>query len=461
MKKADLVFGIARVPLDFCMLLAAGAVAYLLRTQILDFYRPALFQLELPFLRYMVLVAGASLLVIGAYAASGLYSLKIRLSRWEEFGKVLVATSAGVLAVIVTIFLRQELFNSRFLVLGWWLLALLFVSLARLAVRRIRSRAVGRFGYGIHRIAVIGNDATTHALMDTIIADPSMGWRIAGHLLELSLSTLEELMRSEGIDEVLLGNPNMPTADVAALIEWCHERHVLFKFVPNISYMLTMHYDVETVGRVPVIELKRSSLDGWGKVAKRSMDIALSVLGLVVCIPIFAVTAIAIKWETAGPVFVRLRRVSRNKEFFLYKFRSMVENAEELKPYLFALNERADGPLWKMRDDPRVTRVGKVIRKFRIDELPQFANILKGEMSLVGPRPHQPDEIARYQKHHKKVLAVDAGATGLAQISGSSDLPFDQEVAIDSYYIDHWSLWMDMKIILQTALRVVRDRSAV
>jgi len=151
----------------------------------------------------------------------------------------------------------------------------------------------------------------------------------------------------------------------------------------------------------------------------------------------------------------------KNKIFNLLKFRSMIQNAEELKQYLATFNERRDGPLFKIKNDPRITGVGKFLRKYRIDELPQFWNIFKGEISLVGPRPHQPDEIEKYRKDHKRVLAIKAGATGFAQVSGSSDLPFDQEVALDVFYIENWSLLLDFKIILKTIWKMVNDRSAV
>ncbi len=138
----------------------------------------------------------------------------------------------------------------------------------------------------------------------------------------------------------------------------------------------------------------------------------------------------------------------------------MVANAEELKVSLVSLNERKDGPLFKIKNDPRITKVGRFIRRYRIDELPQFWNVFVGNISLVGPRPHQPDEIALYQKHHKKVLAIKAGATGLAQVSGSSDLPFEREVALDTFYVENWSLWLDIKIILKTVFKVFTDKSA-
>ena len=191
------------------------------------------------------------------------------------------------------------------------------------------------------------------------------------------------------------------------------------------------------------------------------IDIVGSLAGLIILSPLFGLLALMIKWETEGPIFARLGRVSGRKEFYLLKFRSMIENAEELKPLLASFNERSDGPLFKMRNDPRVTNIGRLMRRIRIDELPQLINVLKGEMSLVGPRPHQPDEIALYRRHQKKVLAVKAGATGLAQTSGSSDLNFEQEVTLDSFYIDNWSLWLDTKIILKTVLKMFFDRSAV
>jgi len=160
--------------------------------------------------------------------------------------------------------------------------------------------------------------------------------------------------------------------------------------------------------------------------------------------------ALLIKWDSEGPVFAKLKRVSRGKEFRLFKFRSMIDDAEEYKRYLAAGNERGDGPLFKMKDDPRITKIGRMIRSKRIDELPQIFNVLKGDLSLVGPRPHEPQEIARYERHHKKVLAIKSGVTGLAQISGAEQLPFEEEVKLDRYYIENWSLKRDTVILLKT-----------
>ena len=210
-----------------------------------------------------------------------------------------------------------------------------------------------------------------------------------------------------------------------------------------------------------MVELKRTALDGWGRIVKRLVDIIGSVLGLILLSPFFLIMAIIIKSDSEGPVFYKPKRISQNKKFRLYKFRSMVKGAEAQKKKLLQHNERKDGPLFKMKDDPRITKVGKFIRKTRIDELPQLLNVLIGQISLVGPRPHQPDEIAHYKKHHKKVLAIKSGMTGMAQVSGSSDLSFEDEVKLDTFYIENWSLFLDLKIFLKTLVVLWRDRSAV
>ncbi|MEK7195031.1 MAG: sugar transferase [Patescibacteria group bacterium] len=461
MKRADLIFTVLRLPVDFAMLVLAAVVAYFLRTELISIFRPVLFELNLPLTRYLGLSVLTSLAFLAAFAIVGLYSFK-RLKTTEEFGKILVGCSAGILAVIIYIFLRQELFDSRFLVLGGWLLSIVFVSLGRTVVRGIQRVVVARRGFGIHKLIVIGKGEEAHKITHSIQENPALGYRVVGHLERPDIQELYNRFNDLGLDEVILADDGFPSGEVVALVDFCNEHHIVFKFVPSLYQSLTSRVELDAIADTPIIELKRTLLDGWGRVAKRTFDIVSSFWGLIILSPVFAILALAIKWETAGPVFARLRRVSKNKEFNMYKFRSMVENAEDLKQFLEQFNERKDGPLFKMANDPRVTRVGKFIRRWRIDELGQMINILKGDMSWVGPRPHQPDEIARYQKHHKRVLAIKAGASGLAQVSGSSNLPFEEEVALDTFYIENWSLWMDMKVILKTVLKMVsKDRSAV
>jgi exopolysaccharide biosynthesis polyprenyl glycosylphosphotransferase len=460
-KKADLFFNVLRLPMDFLMLLAAGATTYILRTQILQTFRPVLFEFNLPFVRYLYLVVFVSVLFIISYTISGLYLMKVRMSIAEELSKILVSSSAAVMTIIVYIFLRQELFNSRFLILGGWFFAVLFVFLGRMLVRYLQVFFVSKYDFGIHKIMIVGNDRAATNIIDEITKNPSSGYRMVKRFLNIEIEEIGFWVGNTGVDEVILANHDYPPDKIVELIDFCNENHLIFKFVPNLSQTMTTNYDVGVINGMPLIELKRTALDGWGKVIKRVLDIFSGTLGLLALSPFMGVIAFAIKWETEGPVFARLKRVSKNKEFDLLKFRGMIQNAEELKPYLALFNERQDGPLFKIKNDPRITGVGRFIRKYRLDEIPQFWNILKGDMSLVGPRPHQPDEIERYQKHHRRVLAIKAGATGLAQVSGSSDLPFDQEVALDTFYIENWSLFLDLKIILRTILKVFTDHSAV
>lgn len=461
MKKSELYFNVLRLPVDFMMLITAGVSTYFLRTEILSAFRPVLFEFRLPFARYFYLVLFVSLIFTFSYAVSGLYSLKIRRGLLDELLKIISASSAGVMIIIIYVFLRQELFDSRFLVLGGWFFAIMFVFVGRILVSLIQKYYVSRRNFGIHNVIVIGNDELANAIVGKINGDLSYGYRLLKHANSPDLNMIKEAKADGLLDEIILTNPNFPEENILELIDFCHENYIVFKYVPNIYKTLTANFDIDVVAGFPLIELRRTRLDGWGKVAKRTLDILASIVGLTLLVPVFIVVAAAVKLGSNGPMLVQLKRISRNKEFGLLKFRSMVENAEELKASLAMLNERKDGPLFKMKDDPRITKIGRFIRKYRIDELPQLWNVLNGDISLVGPRPHQPDEISRYQKHHKKVLAIKAGATGLAQASGSSDLSFEQEVALDTFYVENWSLWLDFKVVAKTILKIFVDKSAV
>lgn len=193
---------------------------------------------------------------------------------------------------------------------------------------------------------------------------------------------------------------------------------------------------------------------------KRAMDIAGAAAGLTALAPLAPFVALAIKLDSRGPVFVALDRVSEGKMFKLYKFRSMVRNAGELKAGLRGLNER-DGPFFKIRNDPRLTSVGKIIRKFRLDEFPQLWNVLRGELSLVGPRPHEPGELASYPPPYRHLALARAGVTGLSQVNGASSLPFLKELELDSRYIERQGFWLDCRIIAKTVAVLFFDPTAV
>jgi len=461
MRRADILFSVLKVPVDAVMLVIAGIFTYLLRTQIFDAWRPVVFALELPLTRALALMVVVAPVFLLAFAVSGLYAMRMRITATHEALRVLVASSGATMALISFMFLRAELFNSRFLILGFWLVASLMVIVGRLIFHRVFQHLMARYGIGTQRALLIGNGEVANQLEEIISEDPSHGYKIVSRSNMYGVELVRLIVSQENINEILFAHPTASAEEAMPLIEWCHEQHITFRFVPTLSQILTVHHSMDTVGRIPLIELRRTALDGWGRVFKRIFDIIFSFLALIFIMPVGLLIAFAIKQETDGPIFVRLRRVSGVRRFSLVKFRSMVANAEELKPSLASFNERNDGPLFKMRDDPRITRVGKFIRRFRLDELPQFWNVLIGDISVVGPRPHQPDEIAKYSPGHRRVLAMKAGATGLAQISGSSDLPFDDEVRLDTFYMEHWSLRLDLQIVFRTVWHMLTDHSAV
>lgn len=463
MKKSELMFSALLVPVDFFMFLAAGIAAYFLRVSpLVAQWRPVLFALNLPFQRYFILLIFVSLFGLLIFAISGLYNITPQKRLFKEFFRIIVAISATILGVILYIFFSRELFESRFIVLMAWVLAIIFVSLGRFLIKTLQRHMVGRYNLGIHYVTVIGNDELSKKVIKEINNHPALGYRIVKHFPELKIDKIKNfLLRAKPeVDELILASPRYERKEVLEILDFCDEQRIGFKFVPNLFQAMTTNIELDTFDGAPLIEIKRTPLDGWGKILKRGVDFIFSLIGLILLLPVFLVIGILIKLDSPGPVFVRLKRISQRKEFEVCKFRSMIENAEEMKKSLLKYNERIDGPLFKMKKDPRITKIGRFLRKFRIDELPQLINVLNGEMSLVGPRPHQPDEIAKYEKHHKKVLLIKPGITGMAQISGSSDLSFEEEVKLDTYYIENWSPKRDIYILLKTFIVLFTDRSA-
>lgn len=199
----------------------------------------------------------------------------------------------------------------------------------------------------------------------------------------------------------------------------------------------------------------------YNHIGKRTVDILGSIIGLLLFLPLWPFIFGAIKYESKGSVLIRLPRVSHGKKIQVYKFRSMVNGAHAMKPELAEKNERTDGPFFKIRNDPRVTKVGRVLRKFRLDEFPQLINVLKGELSLVGPRPHEPEEVVHYPDEYKHLILAKAGVTGLSQVNGASGLPFLRELELDSYYIKNQSFLADAKILSKTLSIIFTDPTAV
>jgi exopolysaccharide biosynthesis polyprenyl glycosylphosphotransferase len=224
--------------------------------------------------------------------------------------------------------------------------------------------------------------------------------------------------------------------------------------------MTLSHLDTVDLGGIPMIGVRDISISGSQSLFKRTMDLAISIVGGIIIFPLLALIALAIRLDSPGPIIFTQIRVGKNEKLFAcYKFRSMRAGADEEKEQLLDRNE-ADGPIFKIRDDPRITTVGRFLRRTSLDELPQLLNVLMGHMSLVGPRPAIPAEVQRYQAWHKRRLEVAPGLTGLWQVSGRSQLTFDEQVLLDLYYIENWSPVLDVQILLRTVPKALLGEGA-
>jgi exopolysaccharide biosynthesis polyprenyl glycosylphosphotransferase len=247
---------------------------------------------------------------------------------------------------------------------------------------------------------------------------------------------------------------------IVSIVAQCEREQVRVRIVPDLFQMTLSHLDVEDLGGIPMIGVRDISISGSELFLKRAMDLVVSIAGLVILFPLLTIIAVAIKLDSPGPAIFRQLRVGKGEQVFAcFKFRSMREGADEEKKHLLDQNE-ADGPIFKIRNDPRITKVGRILRRGSLDELPQLINVIMGHMSLVGPRPAPPAEVQRYQAWHKRRLEVAPGITGLWQVSGRSELTFDEMVLLDLYYIENWSPFLDVQILLRTVPKVLTGEGA-
>lgn len=470
MKRSELFFSFLLVPLDFLMILFAGISAYYIRfAQITTDIRPVIF--NLPFSDYLSIVMLVDLLWLIIFALTGLYNIKGARSIVVEIYRVILACSTGLVSIVVLIFIFRQLFSSRFIVLAGWLLAIIFISLGRIIVRYIQ-RALFKYDIGTHKIVMVGNSKTTDILMHEFYGRKNLGFVVVKHLRDFNVETaqeLEEFLKTKEVDEIIQSDPNLTKAEVLRLYDFADEHHICFKYAADLLGAKVLKTEVNEICGIPVVEVKKTPLDGWGRIIKRLFDLIISTLLIIITFPITLLTALLIKIDSYGPVFFSkkddgtpLFRIGQNgKPFRYFKFRSMMPGTDNLRYRdLAEKNIRNDGPMVKIKNDPRITRIGRIIRRWSIDELAELFMVWQGDMSLVGPRPHLPEEVAKYERHHKKVLTVKPGMTGLAQISGRSDLSFEDEVKLDSYYIENWSLALDLAILIRTPIAIIKHRLA-
>lgn len=474
MKRARLFFTGIQVPVDYLMLLLAAFLTYLIRYQMLREFRTVI--AEIPLADYANMAAVVALAWIILFAFNGLYPVR-RMRVTEELGKVFFGCATGFMAVMIYFVFSQALFSSRFVLLASFLLAIVFISLGRLAMRALERITLSQ-GIGTIGLALIGSEETRATLQNGFLTKPSLGYRVIQEydaLDEKNITLMKKLHTTGTLDGIMLTDPQATHKTSLEAINLAEDLHIQFLYSADLFAASTANIKTHTFAGVPIIEIKQTRLEGWGRIWKRTFDIIGSFLLLVLTLPITIPACVAVLLDGGRPIFFKNERVGEHgKHFNTLKFRSMHkkysigsqsqlgDQAEALAYEQQLIKERSEkkGPLYKIKDDPRVTKTGRFLRRWSMDELPQFWNVLRGDMSLVGPRPHQPREVERYTRHHRHVLHVKPGITGFAQISGRSDLDFEDEVRLDTYYIENWSFALDLFIIAKTPLVVLLKRGA-
>ena len=402
---------------------------------------------------------------------TGLYRLP-RPSIVDIAPGVVRDTSLGVMMLFVGATMARYPASSRLTFIFVFAITSIAVLLGRLLVGLVLGW-LHRRGIALERVLVVGDSNRGRMVMQGLAAQRSRGYQVVGFLSETGndsfgrfrcLGTLEQLssvIECHDVTQVFIALPPALHDKVLATLDQCRGGGLTFKVIPDMYEMRLSLVDTDTVLGIPLIGLREVSIQGWNRVVKRAIDVVVSAVVLLVFSPILLAIAAVIKLESpGGPVIFRHTRVGKDGvPFTMFKFRSMRPNAADERPLLENQNE-ATGPLFKIRQDPRLTRVGRFIRRYSIDEFPQLVNVLRGDMSLVGPRPPIPSEVEQYEEWHTKRLAVSPGMTGLWQVSGRSELDFDEMVMYDVYYIEHWSLSLDFRILLRTVPTVLSGGGA-
>jgi exopolysaccharide biosynthesis polyprenyl glycosylphosphotransferase len=453
--------GLSLLALDFAALFVAILTALCLKAAARDAW-----DFHVSFNQTKDYVTFAFLVTALLFAKSGLYG-----DRAVRPGLTSIVASLFQVTVVVLLYavVSGNDFSSYYIFYGSLFFAVAYVSTFRFAYERLTGRVLRAAGYQ-RRAVLVGTgehiEDVAHALAAgdegiNVIGFISLSPRPDNGLI--SLGTLEdvgEVVLEHRVDEVIIADPDFPQREAVELVDECHQRGVTVRIAPSTMEILVHRAEFVPGQSVPLFELKPPVFEGFDYALKRTFDLVGSLLLIIVLSPFLLACALAIKLTSRGPIIYRsLRPGIGGAPFACFKFRTMYRDAHARQPALETLNE-ASGALFKIREDPRVTPVGRLLRRFSIDELPQLFNVLFGQMSLVGPRPLPQRDYDRLEDWHKKRYLVTPGITGLWQVSGRSDLDFDDLVRLDFLYLERWSVFLDLSILLKTIPAVLSRRGA-
>jgi len=455
-----------------CFLLAASAVSYQSSSVSLIEFMSMRVKVQ-NFLLFLGLLASWHTI----YAHFALYSPNRRSGAWSEVSAILKATSLGTMMVfLVSMLLEISVVTPLFLVI--FLLTSTLVSiLVRFTLGYLVMRVAAR-DINLRHVLIVGTNARALEFAERMRVRPDMGFRVIGFMddewsgidqvrksgfpILASLAEVPTILRSYVVDEVAIALPVKSLyGRIAEIVALCEDQGIIVRFVGEMFDWRLGPPQTEQFEDVPIMTFYTGGMHGWAVGVKRVIDVCCSLILLLMLAPLFLVVAVLIKILSPGPVFFVQERVGLNKRRFrMYKCRTMVADAEQRQKELEHLNE-VRGPVFKIKDDPRITPIGKWLRKTSIDELPQLINVLKGDMSLVGPRPLPERDVDGFDKDwQRRRFSVRPGITCLWQVNGRSDIAFDNWMKLDMEYIDQWSLWLDVKILAQTIPAVLRGVGA-
>ena len=411
------------------------------------------------------------------FSMLGLYEPGRAVGERKELVNALEASFVGSVFLGVTGAIAQVRMVDMVFLLAFWLSSSALVVLTRVCIRFVLQKAQKRENHLLN-VLIIGTNARAVEVARKIESRPQSGYRVMGfadepwegldgfqmdsYPLVCGLKDLAEFFRKVAIDEVVMALPLKSFYfEASRIASVCEEQGIVMSVIPSIFNLRTARSRAEDFEGESVVTLYTGQLSGWPAITKRTLDIIFSLMILLVLAPVFLVTSLLIKIFSPGPVFFTQERLGLNKHRFrICKFRTMVPNAEQAQIEVESLNEAA-GPVFKIKNDPRITSLGRFLRKTSIDELPQLFNVLKGDMSLVGPRPLPVRDYEGFdQDWHRRRFTVRPGITCLWQVKGRSSIPFEQWMELDMQYIDHWSIWLDLKILVDTIPAVLKGSGA-
>jgi len=422
---------------------------------------------------YFSLAAALIALWLTLFAFARLYDTQARSGGTAESARALRACTMAVMLVVVATFLYPPFIVSRMWVISVWILSFLSVSVNRFLARRV-VRALRRRGYLLAPAVIVGTNEEAANLAAFLRDWQASGVRAVGFVATAdggkpggglpvlgSVSDIAGIVREHGIEDVIVAITSASREQLLRLCEDVDELPVQLRLSSGLYEMLTTRVSVRTIGTVPLMSLQKNRLNRKEALAKALLDKSLAGAGLLLLLPVLAAVAIAIKLDSRGPVIHRRRVLgSRGRQFDAFKFRTMfVDGHQRLRERPGAAEELSVNH--KLKDDPRITAIGRWLRRYSLDELPQLLNVLSGQMSLVGPRMITPAEAAKYGLHRINLLTVKPGITGLWQVSGRSDLSYEERVRIDMYYVRTYSVWLDLQILfIQTPPAVLKGHGA-